>query len=97
MNWLRKEVRLTSSIENSNMTSFKRFEYTPVVKYEYIVWAVPIVRTTIFGVRDVCTGLCGMVHRTLTYFHYSMIILSVCDTSSKTFTITVVQHIYYHK
>ena len=26
-----------------NMTSFKRFEYTPKVKYEYIARAVPIV------------------------------------------------------
>ena len=34
---------LYTYIFHTNMTSFKRFEYTPVVKYEYIGWAVLIV------------------------------------------------------
>ena len=38
-----KKLLFIEDILHSNMTSFKRFEYTPVVKYEYIGWAVLIV------------------------------------------------------
>lgn len=30
-------------LQNSNMMSFKRFAYTPLVKYKFIAWAAPIV------------------------------------------------------
>ena len=60
----------------------------PSINFTFVSFqGIVRIGTHLFGVRDICRDLYGMVHLTLISFYEPMTILSAFDTSSKTLDI----------